>query len=122
MQRTLKRSPSPSGQPRPSLSAAFGRAGRAGWRPLPAALLVLGLAVGSIAPARAATTVDATNSPFTIDATNSPFTDNIIVNSGGELDVVTGGSVTVASGPAVTVNGGALVMTDGSVTGTNSDG
>jgi uncharacterized repeat protein (TIGR01451 family) len=117
MQRTLKRFPSPGGQPGVSHSTLCRRAGRACRRLLPAALLALGLALGSAVPARATIVVDPANnnSPFIVD---SPFTDSITVNPGGELDIVAGGALsqTVSFGTAVTVNGGIFVMTGGEIT------
>ena len=88
MQSSLKRSPSPSGQPGSSRSAAFRRAGRAGWRASPAALLALGIAM----PARAAVTV-----------IKSAVAGPITINPADEVDIVPGGSVSTLNGIAVTI-------------------
>src|SRR5438067_2416119 len=110
MKTSLKRSPPPSGQPCPSRLVAFRRAASAGWRPLPAALLVLGLALGAVTPARAAP-------PIVIDsAWAGPVP--IFINAVEEVDIVTGGSVTNPAGVAAWVNGGTLSMTGGSVSAT----
>jgi hypothetical protein len=109
MQRTLKRSPSASGQLRPGFALAVRSTGQSGahvssrsglWEGWPA-LALLALFMGGVgaAPARAMTTTIST-------AVTGPIT----VNVGDQLNIVAGGAVTVTSGFAVTVAGGTLNM------------
>src|SRR5438105_1586250 len=104
MQRTLCSSSRPGRRARPRRESPARQSLR-----LCLGLVALLLALGAADPARAATTVDASNSPFIID---SPLTDSITVNLGGELDIVTGGALskTIGSGEAaVHVEGGILL-------------
>jgi uncharacterized repeat protein (TIGR01451 family) len=94
--------------PRPATHrAAAAAAVRArAWLPLVGMLLLLGW--GTVAPARAITTI--------IDTpVNGPLT----INAGDRVEIHTGGSVTSAT-TGITVNaGGELIILDGAVSGTN---